>query len=106
MFTHRIKSEGGAVNDTMPALTSHRQLRGFYAHLSAAPTTSENLTITLDSAAGSAYDVVVYKIDLSAASTTDVLYTDAKLPLMVGDAIRTTYTNTDARTIGITLIME
>jgi hypothetical protein len=73
-----------------------------------APTTSEYLTITLASAGGSQYDAVLYKIDLSAASTTDIVITPADLgiPLLTGDALKTTYANTDARRIGVSLLLR
>lgn len=105
-YAHRILATGGPISDVMPAVTSERRLTGFTAHLSAAPTTSEYLTVTLDSIAGAEYDTVVYKADLAAASTTDIVYTDANLPLMIGDTLRVTYANSNTRTIGLTLILE
>jgi len=45
---------------------------GFRLHLSAAPTTSENITLTVDSDLGSAYDLKLYTLDL--AGITDLIY--------------------------------
>jgi hypothetical protein len=71
---------------------------------SAAPTTSEYLTITLDSAIGAAYDVVLYKVDPSAtAALTIVWQPAAPLYLQPGDVVTLAYTNTDTRTWGATI---
>jgi hypothetical protein len=104
-YVHRITASG-PINDTMPAITSERRLTGVAIHASAAPTTSEDLTVTLNSIGGAAYDVVLYKVDLSASSATDLLWTDANLPLMLGDSIVVQFANSDAVTVGVTLIME
>ena len=105
-YRHIILSEGGAISDTMPVLTSARRLVGMTLHASAAPTTSENFVVRLVSALGEEYGAVLYSLDLAADSTTDVLYTEFNLPMVPGDALRTTYTNTDVNTIGVQLIME
>jgi hypothetical protein len=71
---------------------------------SAAPTTAENLTITLDSALGAAYDVVLYKVDPSATSATSLVWQpDAPLYLSGGDVVVLAYANTDTRIWGATI---
>jgi len=107
-FVHRIYSEGAAIDDHMPALTSGRTLVGFTLHASAAPTTADVLYVTLDSAAGEAYDVVLYSLTLSTGSTTDIIQsgTDFNVPLYVGDSIHVQFANTDGNTFGIQLLME
>ena len=73
-------------------------------HLSAAPTTSENLTATLDSNLGAAYDTLLYSFDLANSSVTDIVLTAEDLGveyLFVGDQIDIAYTNTDTVTYGI-----
>ena len=104
-YAHRILA-AGAISSVTDAFTSERRLLGVTVHFSAAPTTSEYLTVSLDSADGPEYDVVIYRIDPAAASTTDIVYTDANLPLVVGDALRVVYANSDARTVGIRLVLE
>lgn len=72
--------------------------------LSAAPTTSEYLTVTLDSAIGADYDVVLYKVDPSATSATSIIWQpNAPLYLRPGDVVALAYTNTDTRTWGATI---
>jgi hypothetical protein len=67
-----------------------------------APTTSENLTITLDDAYGNAYDLLLYTLDVSAGATTDVLWQpDEELMLVGGDAVDVAFVNSDARTYGL-----
>jgi len=70
-------------------------------HFSAAPTTSEDLTLTLDSVSGAAYDTVLRSVDPSASSATDVLW-EGPFYLANGDALDVAYTNTDTRTVGVT----
>jgi len=70
--------------------------------MSAAPTTSENFTITLDANAGAVYDTLLYTLDLSASSTTDLAwFPDEPLLLEGGDAIDVAYANTDVGTYGV-----
>lgn len=71
---------------------------------SAAPTTAEDLTVTLDSAIGAAYDAVLYKVDPSVTSATSIVWQpNAPLYLRPGDVVTLAYTNTDTRTWGATI---
>ena len=108
MKLHRILAEGGAISDVTDVMTGDTYLDAVLVHVSTAPTTSEYFSITVESVAGSAYDTVLYRIDLSAASTTDIVLTpsDLGLPLLEGDALRTAYANTDGRTIGATYLLR
>lgn len=99
MKRHMIAVEGAAIADTFGPVTALTYLDALRVHVSAAPTTSEYLTLTLDAREGAVYDTVLYRIDLSAASTADVLWVET-VKLLPGDALRLTYTNTDGRTIG------
>ena len=102
-FRHAIASEGGAIDlDTGP-LTGPQTLSAILVKVDTAPTTSESLTVTLDSVDGSQYDVVIYSKDL--ISTTDVVVTDISLPLAKGDGLTVAYTNTDSRTMGVRLVL-
>lgn len=74
---------------------------------SAAPTSSENLTITLDASDGAAYDVVLHTVDPSAESATALSWTpDEDVWLAPGDALTVAYTNTDTKTWGLTVHLE
>ena len=105
-FRHRIRVVNQAVNYTSEVQNAQRTLRAVTMHWGAAPTTSENIVVQLDSEAGPEYDAVVYTLDPSADSTTDVLLTDINLPIMAGDAVRVTYANTDHNTLGIQVLLS
>jgi hypothetical protein len=65
----------------------------------AAPTSSENFTITIDDAQGANFDLLLYTLDPSAASTTDILWQpDEELMLVGGDALDVLFDNTDGNT--------
>jgi hypothetical protein len=67
-----------------------------------APTTAENLTITLDDANGNNFDLLLYTLDVSAGATTAILWQpDEELMLIPGDAVDVAYTGTDGRNYGL-----
>jgi hypothetical protein len=77
----------------------------FRIHLSAAPTTVENLVITIDDARGSAYDTVILTKAMNAI--TDYLWVPSEpVGVNVGDLVVCTYTNTDSKTLGAELKMR
>jgi hypothetical protein len=96
-----------AVSHTVPAGEVH-QLVSVSCKMSAAPTTSENFTVKLDANAGSAYDLELNSIDLSAASTTDHIYYPDGYGLLLegGDAIDVAYANTDVGTFGVQITVR
>lgn len=61
-----------------------------------APVTNENMTVTIDSVSGAAYDRVVQTIDPAGLT---VVKLNPIVGLVVGDKIVVEYTNTDGRTI-------
>jgi len=93
------------INDTGTAAISfagdvpvgdHYRLVSVTCNFAAAPTTSENFTIELDAAAGAIYDLLLYTLDVSAGSTTDILWQpDEEILLEGGDAIDVNFANTD-----------
>jgi hypothetical protein len=72
-------------------------------HLSAAGGTSEYFTATKDDHTNPVYDVVYVKEDM--VSLTDFVDTD-KHEIETGDAVVFAYTNTNARTWGLTVKYE
>lgn len=92
-------------NATAPA-AKFRLLR-VELHLSAAPTTSEDFTITLDAGDGANYDVNLYTLDLSAGSTTSLIVEFGKgYEYESDDEIDIAYTNTDTGTYGLRVVYE
>ena len=95
-----------ALNGTVPVGQTYR-LISFTLNLSAAPTTSENLTVTLDAQAGAIYDTLLYSLDLSAGATADLLWQpDPELLLEGGDVITVAWANTDVRNWGAQLTFK
>ena len=79
----------------------HYRLVSATLNLAAAPTTSENFTITLYAAAGGIYGVLLYSLDLSAGSTTDLVWTpDEELILEGNDQVAMEWANSDTRNYG------
>jgi hypothetical protein len=105
MIRHTITSTGGAISDTFGPVSSITYLDTLLVHVSAAPTTSGVFALALNSALGVAHDTVLYALNLATGSTTDIF---ASLPLQLGpgDALKVTYTNADARTIGVQLVLR
>lgn len=101
---HVITAEGAAIDHTTDAYASERRLSAILVHVSAAPTTSENLTVTLNSAEGAEHDAIIYTKDMS--GVTDIAYTGINMPLVPGDKLAVTYTNSDDRTVGVRLLLE
>lgn len=81
-------------------------LESITLHLSAAPTTSEDFVIRLNATDGPAYDTVLYSLDLSLTSVTDLIYTPDDGPLLceAGDGIDVAYPNSDGNTYGVRIV--
>lgn len=101
-----VTSGGDPIAENAQAHRSPRMLKAITVHLNNAPTTSENIVIALNSGFGAEFDSVIYSRDLSIDSTVDVLLTDINLPFYPGDAVRTTYANTDGAVIGIQILFS
>ncbi|NLX48420.1 MAG: hypothetical protein GXY82_00810 [Methanospirillum sp.] len=74
-------------------------------HFNAAPAAAGDLTVTLDSAQGAAYDTVLARVDPSATVATDIVvgFDGGALPCEPGDAVVVAYANPSARTFGATI---
>lgn len=107
--THRVYTATGAAA-IASSFTAYDSIvvKQVTVHFSSAPTTSENLVFNLDANAGAAYDTKLYTVDPSASSMTDLVWipADGALVMVYGDEIDFTYTNTDTRTIGISVYYE
>ena len=85
---------------TVPA-GQHYRVISVSCNFNAAPTTSENFTVELDAAAGTAYDLSLYTLDPAAGATSDILWQpDEEIILEGGDAIDVTFANSDNRNFG------
>lgn len=104
---HATPGDSLGFNATVPSGAIYRVM-SLTVHFSAAPTTSENLTITLDANAGTQYNTLIYSVDPSATSATDIVwYPDGwEWMLEGGDAVDVTFANTDANTVAAQLTFK
>ena len=71
--------------------------------LSAVPTTSEDLTVTINSESGAAYDTEIYRKDLSTLSVGSIIIQAGEDEFVIedGGSWDIACTNTDTKTYGI-----
>lgn len=79
------------------------QLEEFRIHVGVVPATAENLTITIDAAAGAAYDTLIKTIAMAGVGDY-VWIPETPCLCKAGDQIDIAWTNTDARTWGLTYV--
>ena len=102
-----ISATGAGAISVSTSIAANFILKSLTVHLSAAPTTSEDLTLTLNALDGSAYDAVLYRTDLSNGSKQDILFTpDGDLTFESGDELILAFTNTDTVTYGVRIVVE
>ena len=76
-------------------------------HFSAAPTTSESLTVIRNSVTAAAYDTTLCKVNPSVGALTDIVYMpDQPLLCTAGDVIDVAFANTDTKTYGVEICTE
>ena len=87
----------GAVSFT---LSNAQELKDLFINIDALPTTSEVLTVTLNSGSGSSH--ILNSIDPSVATGTQWdLWMSENVSMTTGDTITVAYANTDANTINV-----
>ncbi len=90
----------GPVGASVTASTNMRVL-AIMLHLSGPATVSENLSAEISSAAGTAYNQVLFSQDVNGLA--DVTMTDAFI-IPEGDTLEVGFANTDALTYGLTIL--
>lgn len=93
-----------AINHAL-TLTERWRLHEVRLHLSSA-STQETLTIYIDSGTGTAYDTVLYSVDMSTGYSDVVWRPDQPLYIEADDAVDVTWTNTDGRTYGLEIVYQ
>lgn len=109
MAIEKVSATGSAAIAATTSALPNAQYRVKHVtlHLSAAPTTSGNFTITLDAKAGAAYDTLLYSVDLSVGGITNLAwFPDGDFMLAVDDEIDVAYANADGRTYGVQITLE
>lgn len=103
----KTSATGAGAMNTTTAIAAEFRLVQVTCHFSAAPTTSENFVIKLDSSLGAAYDTTLFTTNPSLSAATDISFVpDSDLDFFLADEIVVTFTNTDARTFGLTIYYE
>ena len=74
-------------------------------HLGSASATSENLVISVDSAAGAEYDQILDTQDMNTLQDYSYVPT-VPIPLFAGDKIKVTWTNTNTETYGLEIVWQ
>ena len=83
------------------------KLNSITVHFDTAPTTSEDLIVTLDGKDWSTYDVVLYRINPGNSKANDIVFMpDCDLFFEDGDIITATYPNTDLITYWIRIVTQ
>ena len=89
-----------------PAPAGAFRLEHVTIHLSAVPTAPGDIVVWLNSDAGSAFDVALFRVDPSEdQGVTDICYIpDRPIPCMAGDSVSVTYDNDDTLTYGVRIV--
>jgi hypothetical protein len=102
-----VNATGAVAINTTTAIANEFKLLKVLCHFSSAPTTSENFVVTLDSAAGAAYDTVLKSVNPSSTSSTDIVFLpEGEMKFVSGDEVKVTFTNTDTRTYGLSIYYQ
>jgi hypothetical protein len=102
-----LNATGAAAISSTTAVAAEFKLMAITCHFSAAPTTSENFVIKLDATAGAAYDTTLYSVNPSLSAATDIAYIpDGELKFKANDEVVVTFTNTNARTYGLSVYYQ
>jgi hypothetical protein len=109
-FDKTAATGAAAIAASTGAFAQPFELDNITLHLSAAGTTAENFTVTLNAveAAAGVYDTVLVTQDLSTDSVVDLVLTPEEdgLPKLyaVGDSIDVAWPNTETRTYGLRIV--
>jgi hypothetical protein len=101
-------STGAAAINLTTAEIDAFELVAVTVHFSAAPTTSQNLLVTLNAADGSAYDTALLTVNPSTylGGVTDIAWKpEARFFFEAGDQVVVTFANTDTRTYGARIVV-
>ncbi len=96
---------GGAAIATTLAPGVPFKLKEVRVHLSAASATSENLTLTMDAAAGVNYDAVLLTKDLNTLTSYVYSFEDERY-FTDSDEIDFAWANSDTRTYGLEIVYQ
>jgi hypothetical protein len=99
----QLASSQGPINETLLVdIGKSYQIVSVSMKVDVAPTTSEDLTITMLSTGGDQYDIPLYTLDLSVLGVTSMIWQpDQPMFLVGGDGLKVDWLNTDDRLWGL-----
>ena len=96
-----------AAINTTTAIWGNFRLSSITLHFSAAPAQAGDITFTVNAKDWAAYDNILFSVDPSTASETDITYTPTNdLVFEEWDEIVVAYANADARTYGLRIVTQ
>ncbi len=104
--TTRVTASAAIALSAAVPTASRRRLVSVTVHFAVAPSSAGSLTITLNDAAGAAYDTILVSANM--IGVTDYFYapTTVDILLNAGDSIDVAYANPDGRTYGAQVKLE
>ncbi len=106
-FATVTTATGAVAIDTTTDIWGNFRLSSVTVHFSAAPVASELLTISVDAKDWTAYDNVLFSVDPSVWSDTDITYTPTNdLVFEEWDEIKVAFTNTNTNTYGLRIVTQ
>jgi len=106
-FATVTSATGAIAIDTTTDIWHAFRLSSITLHFDAAPTNAEDLTFSVDAKDGPAYDNVLFSVDPSVSSATDITYTPTNdLVFEEWDEIVVEYPNTDTNTYWLRIVTQ
>jgi len=106
-FATVTTATGAIAIDTTTALSGNFRLSSVTVHFDTAPISSELLTISVDAKDWNAYDNILYSVDPSVTSATDITYTPTNdLVFEEWDEIKVEFANTNTNTYGLRIVTQ
>jgi hypothetical protein len=105
-FQFTFGGDGLPMNVTTVTIGAFRKLTEVRVHSPTAPTTSENLTLTLISHRGTNYNQLLLTKDLATVTDYRVTKNDIEADLEPGDKLQAQYTNTDGQKVTLIAVTE
>jgi len=96
-----------AAIDTTTALSGNFRLSSITLHFDTAPAQAGDITFTVIAKDWAIYDNILFSVDPSTASDTDITYTPTNdLIFEEWDQIEVAYANADTRTYGLRIVTQ
>lgn len=102
---HRYIATGAGVISLNQLADDEWIMEQITVHLSAIPTTAEDLTLWKDSVEGAAYDTILLAFDFATQGVQDLVCNNP-FRWTKGDRVRVDFANTDTKTVGVEVMIR